>query len=280
MDYIQVSITGIPDGEREILMAQLAELGFESFTETDEGVQGFVPVNLFNEAEVNSWLQKYGATSGIFYRTELIKAQNWNAIWESEYEPVIIDGKCMVRAPFHQPMPGMLYDLVIEPRMSFGTAHHETTSLMIGMLMEEEINGKRVLDMGCGTAVLAILAFKMEARSVVAIDNDEWAHDNARDNIVRNNCEKVEVLQGNASSIAPPAFDVILANINRNILLRDIPVYTNFLAPSGVLYMSGFYEEDLEAVTAVALAAGLSYIKHKVDNRWVGVKFQNNAGTR
>jgi ribosomal protein L11 methyltransferase len=254
-------------------MAQLAELGFESFTENDDGIQGFVPVDLFNEDEVNSWLQKYAATSGIFYRTEKIKAQNWNAIWESGYEPVVIGGKCMVRAPFHEPVPGMTYDLVIEPRMSFGTAHHETTSLMIGMLMEEEIAGKRVLDMGCGTAVLAILAFKMDARSVVAIDNDEWAYDNALDNIVRNNATPVLVLLGDASAISAPDYDVIIANINRNILLRDIPVYVQYLSPRGVLYLSGFYEDDLEAVSAAASMAGLKYVKHMVNNRWVGVKY-------
>jgi ribosomal protein L11 methyltransferase len=273
MDYIQVSITGIPDGEREILMAQLAELGFESFTESEEGVQGFVPENLFNETEVNSWLQRYGSTTGIFFRTERIRAQNWNAIWESEYEPVVIDGKCMVRAPFHDPLPGMEFDLVIEPRMSFGTAHHETTSHMLGMLMEEDLRGKRVLDMGCGTAVLAILAYKMGAGSVVAIDNDEWAFSNAQDNIVRNNAFPVVVIQGDASSIPGPAYDVIIANINRNILLRDISVYTEYLAPSGVLFMSGFYEDDLAAVTTASTAAGLSYVKHKVNNRWVGVKY-------
>ncbi len=273
MDYFQVSVTGIPEGEREILMAQLAELGFESFTENDDGIQGFVPADQFNESEVNLWLQKYAATSGIFYRTEKILAQNWNAIWESGYEPVVIGGKCMVRAPFHDPLPGMTYDLVIEPRMSFGTAHHETTSLMIEMLMEEEIDGKRVLDMGCGTAVLAILAFKMDARSVVAIDNDDWAYDNALDNVVRNNASPVLILKGDASSIMAPAFDVIFANINRNILLRDIPVYAQCLTAAGLLYLSGFYEDDLEVVNDAAAMAGLKYVTHRVSNRWVGVKY-------
>lgn len=273
MDYIQVSVTGIPDGEQEILMAQLAELGFESFTESDDGVQGFVPVDLFNEAEVNTWLQRYAAKSGIFYRTDRIKEQNWNAIWESEYEPVIIDGKCMVRAPFHEPLPGMDYDLVIEPRMSFGTAHHETTSLMISMLMEEEVEKKRVLDMGCGTAILAILACRMQAGSVVAIDNDEWAFANARDNVERNNASAIEVIQGDASAIALPAYDIIIANINRNILLRDIPVYALSLSVTGTLFLSGFYEDDLGAVNSAAEKAGLKYVKHQVKNRWVGAKY-------
>lgn len=273
MDYIEVSITMIPDGEREILMARLAELGFESFTESDEGIQGYVPVNLFNEEEVNGWLQRYATHSGIFYRTEHIRSQNWNAIWESQYEPVVVDGRCLVRAPFHPPAKGMEFDLVIEPRMSFGTAHHETTTLMIAMLLQEQVAGKRVLDMGCGTGVLAILANKMDAAEVVAIDNDEWAFSNAQDNVVRNNATSIMVIQGDAASIASPQFHIIIANINRNILLNDLPDYVLHLAPGGTLLMSGFYEEDLVAVKTAALKEGLSYILHQVKNRWVGVKF-------
>jgi len=273
MDYIQVSITGIPFGESEILMAQLAELGFESFTELEEGLQGFVPVDLFNEAEVNRWLQTYSATSGIFYRTERIKEQNWNAIWESEYEPVIIDGRCLVRAPFHKPVKGMKYDLVIEPRMSFGTAHHETTALMIRMLLNENVEGKRVLDMGCGTAVLAILAFKMQAGSVAAIDIDEWAYENACDNVVRNNASFIHVVMGDASTISAPSFDLIMANINRNILVRDIPVYAEHLTEAGILFVSGFYEEDLESISSACLSVGLKCVDSRINNRWVGAKF-------
>ncbi len=273
MDYIQVSVTGISGDGGEILMARMAELGFESFTETEDGLQGFIPVDLYDEQAVCGWLQKYSTESGIFFRKELVKAQNWNAIWESGYEPVVIEGRCMVRAPFHEPKPGVEFDLIIEPRMSFGTAHHETTSLMISMLMEEGVAGKRVLDMGCGTAVLAILAHKMNARSVVAIDNDEWAYANAQDNIVRNDAKPILVLQGDASAIASPAYDLIIANINRNILLQDIPVYASTLAPGGVLLMSGFYEDDLLSIQAAAGEAGLKFISHRVINSWTGAKF-------
>lgn len=273
MDYIQVSVTGISGDGGEILMAHMSELGFESFTETEDGLQGFIPVDLYDEMAVCGWLQRYSAETGIFFRKELVKAQNWNAIWESGYEPVMIEDRCMVRAPFHEPKPGVEFDLIIEPRMSFGTAHHETTSLMIAMLMEEGVAGKRVLDMGCGTAVLAILAHKMNARSVVAIDNDEWAYSNALDNVVKNNAMPVLVLQGDASAIAPPVYDLIIANINRNILLQDIPVYARNLAPGGVLLVSGFYEDDLLSIRAAAVEAGLKFVTHRVINSWTGVKF-------
>lgn len=254
-------------------MAHLAELGFESFTETEDGIQGFIPVDQYDEVTVKGWLQKQSADSGIFFRTERVKAQNWNAIWESAYEPVLIEERCMVRAPFHAPIPGVEFDLIIEPRMSFGTAHHETTSLMIAMLMLEDVAGKRMLDMGCGTAVLAILAFKMGARSVVAIDNDEWAYANALDNIVRNDAVSIEVFQGDATTISAPPFDIIVANINRNILVQDIAVYARNLVAGGTLLMSGFYEEDLLPIRSAAIACGLTYVTHRVKNSWTGVKF-------
>lgn len=273
MDYIELSITNFSGFDPEIVMAQLAELGFESFTESDTGIQGFIREDMYQEKPVDDYLKLASARHGLRYSFQKIAAQNWNAIWESEYEAVTIAGKCRVRAPFHAPLPGIPYEIVIEPRMSFGTAHHETTSLMLELLMMEEVKGRRVLDMGCGTGVLAILAHKMQAAAVVAIDNDDWAYANAVDNMAKNDAMAVAVIQGEVNHIPLPAYDLIIANINRNVLLSDIPAYAGFLNEHGTLLMSGFYEQDIDQIRAAAETCGLHYITHKADNKWVGIKF-------
>ena len=273
MDYIEVSITNFTGFDPEIVVAQLAELGFESFTESESGIQGFIREDLYQEDAIKDYLRQLHAEHGLNHSVLKIADQNWNAIWESAYEPVIIAGKCRVRAPFHDPRADMTYEIVIEPRMSFGTAHHETTSLMLELMMEEEVKNKRVLDMGCGTGVLAILAHKMQADQIVAIDFDEWAYSNALDNMEKNDALSVTVIQGMAGDIPGPGYDIIIANINRNVLLSDIPVYAGFLNDRGTLLMSGFYEVDLDQITAASENSGLHYVGHKSENNWVGVKF-------
>ncbi len=273
MDYIEISMTNFRDFDPEIVMAQLSGMDFESFTESETGIQCYIREDLYNESLITGYLNQLHDDHGVVSESRKIIAQNWNSIWESAYEPVTIAGKCQVRAPFHQQTGGIQYDIVIEPKMSFGTAHHETTSLMLEMLLEEDLSGKRVLDMGCGTGVLAILAHKMKAKQVVAIDNDDWAFANASDNMEKNSATSVTVIQGELSSIPLPAYDVIIANINRNVLLNDIPGYAGCLNPDGVLMMSGFYEQDLEQIRLVSEQAGLRYISHKVNNHWVGAKF-------
>ncbi len=273
MDYIEVSMTNFGDFDPEIAMAQLSGMGFESFAETDSGLQGYIGEDDYREVPVIAYLQQMFDEHGIVFALKKIAAQNWNAIWESAYEPVTIAGKCQVRAPFHNPELGMQYDIVIEPKMSFGTAHHETTSLMLELLLAEDITGKRVLDMGCGTGVLAILAYKMQAAQVVAIDNDDWAFANATDNMLKNEAAPVMVIQGEVSSIPSPGYDLIIANINRNVLLNDIPAYAGFLNRKGTLLVSGFYEHDLDQIRQVADQAGLLYVGHKTANQWVGAKF-------
>jgi ribosomal protein L11 methyltransferase len=273
MDYIEISVTNFTGFDPEIVIARLADLGCESFTESESGIQGYIREDVYQEEPVISYLQEISDDHGLRYSVQKIESQNWNALWESAYEPVIIAGKCCVRAPFHEPLTGMQFDLVIEPRMSFGTAHHETTSLMIELLMQEEVNGKWVLDMGCGTGVLAILAHKMHAAGVIAIDNDDWAYSNAVDNMEKNDAMAVTVIQGEVDAIPVREYDLILANINRNVLLNDIPGYARRLAANGVLLVSGFYQEDLDLIREVAVKSGLHYLSHTSDNNWVGAKF-------
>ncbi len=273
MDYLEVSVLNLAGFDPGIVIAQLAEMGFESFEEHPTGVRAYIREDLFRQEPVLDYLQglkdDHDATCSILK----IEDRNWNEIWESHYEPVLIAGKCCVRAPFHQPMKEAEFDIVIEPRMSFGTAHHETTSLMLGMLMGEEVAGKRVLDMGCGTGVLAILAHRMKAGSVTAIDNDEWAYANALDNMVKNHAAGVVVIRGDAGEIPRHPFGIVLANINRNVLLADIPAYASRLEEGGVLLLSGFYEEDLPQIASAADAAGLKYSNHHVCNRWTAARF-------
>lgn len=253
-------------------MAELSELGFESFAETGEGLDAYVPVSSFKE-EAEEYLTLKIRKLGIKFERETIREQNWNALWESQYEPVIIAGKCMVRAPFHDPLPGILYDILIEPRMSFGTAHHETTALMLEMLLREDLTNYKVLDMGCGTGVLGILASKMGASGVDAIDTDEWAFGNCRDNVGKNNLSNISVIHGDTRNIPETVYNMILANINRNVLLEDLPVYGRHLAESGSLFLSGFYEKDMAAIRNRAEEQGLTLICSESKNNWVGAKF-------
>ena len=273
MDYIEVNISNFQDFDPEIVLAHLAELGFESFSESECTLQGYIREELYKATAVEAYLQQIQADHGIRYTFQKIPAQNWNALWESAYEPVTVTGKCEVRAPFHVPAAGMQYNIVIEPKMSFGTAHHETTSLMLELMMLEDLKGKRVLDMGCGTGVLAILAYKMQAAQVVAIDNDDWAYANALENMRNNDAVEVNVIKGEVSAIPQQEYDLIAANINRNVLLNDIPEYSNRLKQHGILLISGFYEQDLNQIRVVAEQAGFHYVNHLSANRWVGAKF-------
>jgi ribosomal protein L11 methyltransferase len=273
MDYIELTITGYGDYDPEIIMAHLAELEFESFTEEAGTLKAYVAADRYDKDAAGDLVRELEKVAGIHHETRTIPAQNWNAAWESAYEPVVVAGRCRVRAPFHAPDPSMPYEIVIMPKMSFGTAHHETTALMLELMMEENLQGKRVLDMGCGTAVLAILAHLMQASDVVAVDTDEWAYENAIENTVANGAPGIRVIRGDASSIPVQSYDLVIANINRNVLLNDIPIYAGCLTPGGILFMSGFYEEDLAMIRSRAEQCGLHYSGHRTANNWTGVKF-------
>lgn len=271
MTYIELSCH--PVVIADLLIARLADLGFESFLEEDGKLMAYITMPLYVDT-VKQTLDsaEFRAMSGPFVITE-IPDQNWNAVWESAYDPVVIQSKCMVRAPFHKPIQGIEYDIVIEPKMSFGTAHHETTSLMIRYLLEMDVAHKALLDMGSGTAVLAILAAMKGAEPVTAIDNDEWAYNNANENVRHNNKPEIEVLLGDSSLLLNRQFNIVLANINRNILLNDIPVYAACLPLQGKLIMSGFYEEDLPVIREKAEFQGLKLLSSKSDNRWTAACF-------
>ena len=212
-----------------------------------------------------------------FFDVHLLKVEempdkDWNELWEASYQPVVVNERCRVRAPFHDPDPNFEYDLVIEPKMSFGTANHETTAQIIQLMLETDFKGKEVLDMGSGTAVLAILAKKLDAAHTVAIDNDEWAYRNAFTNCELNGISDIEIVLGDASAIHG-SFDVVLANIDRNILLRDMQHYVAAMRPDAHIFFSGFYTEDLESIKAEAQRLGLRYCRHLSRNNWVAAEF-------
>jgi ribosomal protein L11 methyltransferase len=275
MEYVEL-ICHPTQGEHvaDLLISMLADAGFESFTENEnETISAFIQSQLYTPA-LTSRLSSDEFTEFLdSFHAEHIADQNWNAVWESQYDPVLIDNRCMVRAPFHPKHAGVEFDIVIMPKMSFGTAHHETTKLMIQYLLSIQVSGKSLLDMGSGTAVLAILARMKGASPVTAIDNDEWAYNNALENVQSNNFADIEVVLGNSSSLAGKKYDIILANINRNILLNDIPAYRESLNPGGKLFMSGFYSEDLPLIEEKANETGLSIMSKRIENNWTATCF-------
>jgi ribosomal protein L11 methyltransferase len=274
MEYIEVNITGFDATFTDMLTVMLFELGYDSFAEEEGRFNAYIPAEAFDEAKLRSALSSIFGISPVQFGVKKLEEKNWNEEWEKSYEPVLIGGRCLVRAPFHRPMPGVDFDLVIEPKMSFGTAHHETTTLMIGWMLDEPVTGKHVVDIGCGTGVLAILAAKMGAKEVRAIDTDPWAFENAKENCLRNHVPQVHVIRGDDGAIPSGPFDVILANINRNILLEQIPIYSRVIrAGGGFLYISGFYEEDLGPIREKALEYGFRFVASRSDNSWTAAKF-------
>ncbi|OYU83662.1 MAG: 50S ribosomal protein L11 methyltransferase [Flavobacterium sp. BFFFF2] len=259
----------------DILLAQLAEFPFESFEETETGLHAYIPTADFDPLILNEIDILSDPAFRIEYTQETIAPVNWNEAWESHFEPIMVDGVCHIRAPFH-PANESTYDIIIEPKMSFGTGHHETTHMMVQFLLELELNNKKTLDMGSGTAVLAILAAKKGAKPVMAIDNDEWCFLNAQENAERNHCTEIQVVLGDASAIGNETFEVIIANINRNILLQDMAVYCRALLPKGTLLLSGFYQEDVAAIEACCTSFGLTLQNAKNRNNWAGLQFSFN----
>jgi ribosomal protein L11 methyltransferase len=258
----------------DILMAELGELGFESFVENEEGLLAYILKSEWKEQTLNDLFVLQHPDFEITWTSKEIEQQNWNAEWEKNFHPIRVGDGCMVRAPFHA-KEEVTFDIVIEPKMSFGTGHHETTYMMLQHILNTDFEGKSVLDMGCGTGVLAILAKMKGARSADAIDIDEWCYLNSLENVERNNCADIQVFQGDSSLLKGKKYDIILANINRNILLEDIPIYANSLNKGGALFLSGFYLEDLDAISSKCAANGLEFEKNLEKNRWVSAKYVN-----
>ncbi len=256
----------------EILLAELGETAFESFVETETGLAAYVQKELWNENILEDIYILNNTEFKISYTFEEIEQVNWNEEWEKNFEAIDVDGKCHVRAPFHEKTDAE-FDIVIEPKMSFGTGHHETTHMMIQHLLETDVTDKKTLDMGCGTAILAILAEMKGAKPIDAIDIDNWCYLNSIENAARNNCENISVYEGDASLLKGKEYDVIIANINRNILLNDMQQYVGCLSEKGILFLSGFYTEDIPVIDSCCTEKGLTYVKKFERNNWAALKY-------
>lgn len=258
----------------EILVAELGEKPFDSFVETEEGVIAYIRKEDWTEDVLEDLYILSSPEFTITHVVEEIEQVNWNEEWEKNFEPIDVDGKCHVRAPFH-PKTDAEYDIVIEPKMSFGTGHHETTHMMIQHLLETDINQLKTLDMGCGTAILAILAEMKGAQPIDAIDIDRWCYENSLENAERNGCSHIAVYEGDAALLKGKSYDLVIANINRNILLNNMQQYVDCLNKNGLLLLSGFYEEDIAAIDASCTEKGLKQLKKFSRNNWVSLKYVN-----
>lgn len=275
MAFTEFDFTLNPDTpeNREILISYLDDLEFESYWEEDEVLHAYLPAEKHDPGKLTALSNTIKNLFTFNYKTDQLEEKNWNELWESNFEPVSINDKCVVRAPFHDPVPDIPYELIIEPQMSFGTAHHETTAMVLNYMTSMDIQHNDVLDMGSGTGILAILAKMKGATRVIAVDNDEWAIDNTKENIQKNNQKIDDVIQGDVNVVEDQQFDLILANINRNIILNHIPSYAKMLKKKGKIVFSGFYLEDLENIHTKAENFGMNLINYNSKNNWVAAVF-------
>jgi len=260
---------------KDLLINSLAEIGFDTFEDIENGFKAYIPSEELNADEVELLKEVFGAMFSFTFTAKSIPHQNWNELWESNFEPLQISNRCYIRATFHEPHPEYEYEIVIDPKMAFGTGHHQTTALMMEFMLDENFSGQKVLDMGCGTGILAILASKMGAKDILAIDYDEICYESTIENSELNGINNIEALCGSKEVIPDQKFDTILANINRNILLDQLDRYSEVAKPGSALFLSGFYEEpDLSIIKQKCDSIGFSYIHHKVLNNWVSAKFK------
>ncbi|MDR1632127.1 MAG: 50S ribosomal protein L11 methyltransferase [Dysgonamonadaceae bacterium] len=278
MDYYEIQLTLNPNTEvhRDVLSALLADIGFESFVESEQGLTAYISENEYSEKRLSSVLEDFPLPGlSVQYQAVYMKSKNWNEEWENHFfQPIIIDNQVVIHSSFHKNVPALKYDIVIDPKMAFGTGHHATTAMMVSYLLETELEGKSALDMGCGTAVLAILAAMKNARQVRAIDNDEWAYKNALENIRLNQTPYIQVELGDANLLGKETYDFIFANINRNILLNDIPVYAKCMHQGSSIFMSGFFNEDIDLIVEAGRKCGLEYVSEKKNDQWAGVELK------
>jgi ribosomal protein L11 methyltransferase len=258
----------------EILIAELGYAGFESFVEAEKGVTAYIQKGDWFSGILNDIQILKSDEFKIIFSFKEIEQVNWNEEWEKNFSPIVVDDLCAVRAPSHKEID-VLFDIVIEPKMSFGTGHHETTHMMIQHILNNDFNEKSVLDMGCGTGVLAILAEMKGAKPIDAVDYDNWCYLNSLENVKRNNCKEITVVEGDASVLGEKKYDIILANINRNILLNDMSVYVSCLNKGGLLFLSGFYNDDIPIIQEACEKEMLKFEEKLERNKWVSLKFLN-----
>jgi ribosomal protein L11 methyltransferase len=270
VDYKEIEFFDVDSEKREILIAYLSGIGYDTFEEKSDCLKAYIPENAFDaKALIEEVTDRFQSLS---YCIGTVARQNWNAVWEKNFEPMQV-GDVFIRAPFHESRAGVKHELVIEPKMSFGTGHHATTSLMVQEMQRTDFNGKTVLDMGCGTSLLAILASKLGANSVLAIDIDDWAVENSIENCARNGVSNIGVLKGDVILLKDRFFDLMLANINRNVLLADMHAYASSLNPGGEILFSGFYQSDEETIRSCAESFGLHFLNSSGMNQWSLMRF-------
>ena len=277
MKYLEFTFYTSPNTEtiNDVLTAVLGEVGFESFQEMPQCIKAYIQQNLYDRTTLETALEDFPLSNvQVTYKYEEAEDKDWNEEWEKNYfQPIVIGNRCVVHSTFHHNVPKTEYDIIINPQMAFGTGHHETTSLIIEELLDTDLQQKSLLDMGCGTSILAILARMRGAAPCTAIDIDEWCVRNSLENIALNSVNDITVLQGDASSLQGKGpFDIIIANINRNILLNDIQYYVPCMSSGASLYLSGFYVEDIPLIREEAERNGLRFIHHREKNNWAAVK--------
>ena len=279
MNYYELLFTTITteDYQQDLLINALAEIGFDTFEEVDFGFKAFIASSEFDKEILEQTLSLFNQDFQFTYDITLIPQKNWNAVWESNFEPITIGNSILVRATFHQPNHNFPYEIVIDPKMAFGTGHHQTTSMMLSFMLETNFQDKQVLDMGCGTGILAIMASKLGATAITAIDNDKVCFESTIENAHLNNITNIEAICGSKEAIPEKKYDIILANINRNILLDQIATYNNIIECNAEIFLSGFYENpDLSIIIEAAKMYNLIYTTHKIDKDWVAVKLIKN----
>ncbi|MDD2243695.1 MAG: 50S ribosomal protein L11 methyltransferase [Dysgonamonadaceae bacterium] len=272
MKYLKVSFSCLPNTEviTDVLASDLAEIGYETFVTTEIGLDAYVPESAYSEERALQVIQDFILESEITFSSEELEDKDWNEEWEKHYfQPIVIDNDCIIRSTFHKIEGEYKYQILIDPKMAFGTGHHQTTGLILREILKMELQGKSVLDMGCGTAVLAILASMKGADSITGIDIDDWAYKNAIENVRLNNVKNIKLMRGGAELLGDESYEVIFANINRNILLRDIPLYAKAMNHNAKLIMSGFYKEDIPAIQLKCEEVGLTYSHFNELDNWV-----------
>ncbi len=274
MNYVELKIDVAPV-YHEILIAELLDLGYESFQETETSLLAYLPEDDFQEGPLSSLSSLIAKPESFFYEIRKIPDQNWNQLWEKSFNPIEIAGKCRVRGTFHEASPEFLYEIVIDPKMAFGTGHHATTEMMLQYQLELEHAGKRVLDLGCGTAILSIMAEMRGAAKILGVEIETPALENAHENLKINNCHNVNLQAGTVRDVSPEwEYDIILANINRNVLLDEMPEYVQRLSINGLLLLSGFYENDRELIEHAARDHKLTLIEEKKQLEWMALLFR------